>query len=413
MSPVDQVPEAARAQVRVIRTVQELEAFIPEWYEFLASGAAKHSVYQTPAYVCSMLATSAKDEPCVVVVSDSSGIHCVAPCFVKTSPLRIRLSVITLVSLPLRTIWVFDDRFVVARDTDPRRCVDLVFRALSGIRSTHLIRLTNVERHSEIWTFFEGGRRPRFGYRLVPLSQKPEPSHRLRFGTTYEQYLSKLGSKARRSLRVRGERLSAAFGGTVDVVKVSRPDQVEFFLEHVDTVFRRSWQAATFGYTPRASPETVARLTDFAVRGWLRSYLLMTQAGPIAYGVGFQYQGTFYWDETAYAQECSGLAPGSVLTHRVIADLFLHDTPELLDFGAGDGEYKRTFGNEQIETCSVHLVKTLAAAGVTNLQLAMNRSESCVRKLLVQLRLTEYVRRLLKRRNMASPATMGATAGVS
>lgn len=224
MTMVDPVSDAAPAHIRVIRTLPELEAFIPEWNDFLARSAARHSVYQTPSYVHSVIARSPKSEPCVVVVGDANGI---------------------------------------------------------------------------------------------------------------------------------------------------------------------------------------------AVRGWLRSYLLMTNSGPIAYGLGFQYQGTRYWDETAYAQECARFSPGSILTHRVIADLFLHDTPELLDFGQGDGGYKRTFGNDRIETCSAHLVKTALAAGVTNLQLAMNRSEARVRQVLGQLRLTEYARRILKRRNATPSVTVGAPAGGS
>ena len=57
--------------------------------------------------------------------------------------------------------------------------------------------------------------------------------------------------------------------------------------------------------------------------------------------------GRYAYDETAYDSQYAASSPGSILTYAAIEDLFRADTPRLLDFGFGDGAYKRTFGRPE------------------------------------------------------------------
>jgi CelD/BcsL family acetyltransferase involved in cellulose biosynthesis len=165
----------------------------------------------------------------------------------------------------------------------------------------------------------------------------------------------------------------------------------------LDHVFRDTWQAKTFGYTPRDTGPQRRYLCGIAERGWLRSYLLVNDQRPIAFGLGYQYDNVYYFAETGFVQDFSDYGPGTVLMHLFIEDFYHVRRPEILDFGLGDAAYKRSFGNVRREAAAVYLVPSGRWRLVIALQRAIYAVESKVRRLLIALRLDRAVRKLLKR----------------
>ncbi len=168
------------------------------------------------------------------------------------------------------------------------------------------------------------------------------PWHLIELGPTPEAYFDAMGAKTRSTLRRKRRHLDREVG-TTRLVRVDAPEHVVDFVNHAMTVSHTSWQHRVLG--TRIAPGDTASLRDLAGRGVLRSYLLMCGERPCAFVVGYQYAGTYYYNELAYDPSLGRHSPGTVLLHLIIEDLFAADRPELLDFGVGHAEYKARFGN--------------------------------------------------------------------
>jgi CelD/BcsL family acetyltransferase involved in cellulose biosynthesis len=181
------------------------------------------------------------------------------------------------------------------------------------------------------------------------------------------------------------------------VACVRDPAQVAQFLGDVDRVYNASWQARTYGERRRDTPAEVQRLQALASMGHLRSYILSEEGRAIAFVLGFQYRGRYTYEETGYDLSRSSTSPGSILTYAVIEDLFRADVPHILDFGFGDGAYKRTFGNNAYEVCSVYVVGRGRWRVILGAQQLLNTAYEVIHAGLVRTRLDAFIRRLLKR----------------
>jgi CelD/BcsL family acetyltransferase involved in cellulose biosynthesis len=172
---------------------------------------------------------------------------------------------------------------------------------------------------------------------------------------------------------------------------------VPTFLEQVDEIYRNSWQAKANGFRPRNTEDELRYYSMIAERGWLRSYILRTDEGPIAFELGFQYDGVFYGHECGFHEKWSEFGPGSVLTHLFIQDLFLQNSPKLLDFLPGRHIYKQSFSNAQHQTSSNYLVPQNHWRPLLAVQGALFAIERGVRAVAISTNLDRPLRNLLKR----------------
>jgi CelD/BcsL family acetyltransferase involved in cellulose biosynthesis len=100
---------------------------------------------------------------------------------------------------------------------------------------------------------------------------------------------------------------------------------------------------------------------------------------PVAFEFGTQWQGTYVAEETGYDRALAECSPGTVLLYRYLDDLISRDPPRRLDFGPGDGEYKRLVANRQTLSGGVLLLPHRLRS---SLALVIFRSRSVVSGLL-------------------------------
>ena len=81
-------------------------------------------------------------------------------------------------------------------------------------------------------------------------------------------------------------------------------------------------------------------------RGWFRGYVLYLRDTPAAFWHGNAYRGVFGAGATAFDPAFGDDRPGTYLLMRLVEDLAADPSVHTLDFGFGDAEYKRHFGDE-------------------------------------------------------------------
>jgi CelD/BcsL family acetyltransferase involved in cellulose biosynthesis len=183
------------------------------------------------------------------------------------------------------------------------------------------------------------------------------PWHLLQIPATCEDYLSRMSSKTRSTLRKKAKKLAESAGGELKVTRIDLGHQVVGFLTEAVKVSQKSWQHEILGNRINDSDEERAWAERLTEAGLFRSYLLKAGERSCAFVVGYQFNGVFHYVELGYDREFSEHSPGTILLHLLIQDLCNHKPPATLNFGLGDGDYKRRFGNVQIEDISIIVMR--------------------------------------------------------
>ena len=222
----------------------------------------------------------------------------------------------------------------------------------------------------------------------------PQAHWYIEFPSPPDRYWKSVSSKTRYKLR----RKARAFEH--HLLRVTERRDVAAFLDKARAISERSWQGKRLGPRIRGAADEARRAERLADAGALRSYLLEAPDGtPLAFVLGSQWRGRYLHEETGYDMSRAELSPGIVLQYRMLEDLVAHDTPDILDFGAGDAEYKRSLAN--VRGDSGRLVMLRRAPGpriARGVAAAYGASEARARAILRRAGFYERARRVYRGR---------------
>jgi len=191
----------------------------------------------------------------------------------------------------------------------------------------------------------------------VLVASQDEPHWRIRFPENPATYLEqRLSSNMRRNLRVKQRDAQRKWGSELRLERFTEPEQVPSFLETAARVAAKTWQFRRLGRGVQDNDATRALLRRLAELRALRSYVLFCGDSPIAYAVGYQWNGFFDYNETGYDPEYSSSSPGELITWKMVDELATVDPVRVVDFGPGHHEFKARFGNENRPVACAYLV---------------------------------------------------------
>jgi CelD/BcsL family acetyltransferase involved in cellulose biosynthesis len=241
------------------------------------------------------------------------------------------------------------------------------------------------------------------------MPRPPQPHWLLKIHEDFEKYLMTFPGERRGKIRRRVRKLDKDMKEPVRMVRVTTPAQVPEFLAQVEKVSAISWQGTRLQQVVKDAPEERAKLMRQAEHGWLRSYLLYVGERCIAFVIGAQESGIFYYERIGYDPSLSQYAPGIVLFYKIVEDLHAHDRPSWLDFGTGDNNYKRLYGTESFDCVDVYLLRRspyMGAARTVHRSLVV--AEQAARDVIDRYGLRTRVLRILRRGDAAGPASAPA-----
>ena len=379
-------------EVVVVQDRTELRAVLPEWQDLLTRSPRSCGVFNDPTIVEFSVSQGAV-LPHIVLIRRGGVLECVSPFRIQPSHFRLQFSVFQLASLPVRLMTLFGNDFVYAENADVAHCCSLVFDALHR-DDFDLSILNAIDTESRLWQYCAAANGQPRGLRLVRSNRRTDKSFDLELPKNFAEYLASLGSNTRGSLKRRTKNLLADHSGKL--IKVVSVDQVRLFLDDVDVIFRDSWQSKTYGEVKRNHDAEIARLEHVARQGWLSSYLLTSDLGPLAFQIGYRYGDKYYACDFAFARRFSSLGPGATLMYLMLEDLFRVDPPRVVDFRDGDSPQKRTFRGVPHDVGDFYAIPSNRWRHFVNAQRGLSEIESIVRTALVQMRLDDVLRRILK-----------------
>ena len=385
----------ATREVSLLTTVEGLRSIEDEWLDLIADGGHDELLHDPSIVRLALSDPSQSMAPAFIVVRNGGRLVGIAPFYYQQTEIPVRLSVVTLATLRVRALRLFGDRVLLRPEANASEILHDIFARLHTLRHTFDVIWVYAQRLNDpLWRFLTADTRRTF--RMFVTSPHVEKWHHLTFDRTFDDYTALIrtrpgfpGKTIRRFWRDMKDRCT--------IERITSPVQVRAFADDVDRVYNASWQARTYGRRRRNADADVARLETIAALGYLRSYLLRQDGEPVAFVLGYQYRGRYAYEETGYDPKFSTYSPGSVLTHGLIQDLFATDSPHELDFGFGDGTYKRTFGTGSVDVCNMYLAQRLRWRAILATQQLINRFYEKAHRWIIRLGIDTTVRRLLKR----------------
>ncbi len=194
--------------------------------------------------------------------------------------------------------------------------------------------------------------RPRFLVRqhytrVAPCWERSLPS-------TFDDFLASLSKSTRTGVRRYAKKLEKDFSGRLETRKLSRPSDLDTYFRDADLVASKTYQRG-LGVGVRDDPAQRLRARLAAERGWFRAYLVYVDDEPVAFCGGELYEGRFYYGIPGFDPEFREHRVGQYALMKMIEDLCEDDEAHVLDFGPGDAEYKRRFGDHARREADVHL----------------------------------------------------------
>jgi len=211
--------------------------------------------------------------------------------------------------------------------------------------------------------------------------------------------------KTRENLRVYRNRLHRDHGDRLSLRVFREPAELEEFLASVEEVAAKTYQRG-LGVAMADTVEERA-LTGLAFeRGWFRGWVLSAHGRPIAFWSGAGFSGTFFVGTPGYDPAFAEYSIGTYLLMRVIEDLIADETIQILDYGLGESEYKRRFGNESWEEEDVLVfAPTFRGIRVNALRTAAAGSVALGRAAASRTGLVPRLKRRWRRRLAAGPTS--------
>ena len=321
--------------ISIARSVEAVEALRPAWEELRGSVVATDPEWCTA--VLDVLPGAGR--PHVVTLESRTGVDAIAVGNLRTRPVPCKLGGRAVYSPKVPTISIVEDGFLgnvgadnatmlvgelVAtldrREADP--CLLLHLPATSPVRDAI---------HAEV-----GLARRAHGERLEKRWSRSIPD-------SYDEFLASVSRRMRKGLRQARRRVEMQFGARLTLRSLRRAVEADELIREADSVARLTYQRK-IGVGFHDTRLTRWSVREAARRGLLRAWVLYLDERPIAFDWGIAYNRTFRWVAGGFDPAHADHRPGWYLMGRAIEALCEDVDVGRIDFGLGDGEYKRRLG---------------------------------------------------------------------
>lgn len=354
-------------ELTLARTVDEVEALRPAWEALQGTELATDLDY----FLTVLRHDSRVVRPHVLLAERAGQPHGLVAGRVQATRLRCRLGYRKLYEPPVRTLIVAPGGFLgAAAQADPLPLLHALRRSV-GRREVEAVHLPSVRLGSTLGAAVEDG-----SWRAGRSVSAPRAHWTMQVPSSFEGFLESLSSSTRQGVRRYANKLERVHAETLELRRVTGPAELDAFFHDAASVARKTYQHG-LGVGVREDDELQRALVSLGMeRGWFRALVLSLDGNPAAFWHGFGYRGSFRTMIPGFDPAYASLNIGTYVLGKLIEDLCADPEIHALDFGLGDAEYKRRFGDASWEEQDVvvfsrslraqriHAVRSVLLAGV-------------------------------------------------
>lgn len=164
----------------------------------------------------------------------------------------------------------------------------------------------------------------------------------------YQARSKKHRGNIRRSIR----NLEREYRDRVEVVNCNGKSGLDDAIKAAHQVSFTTYQhGLACGFVNNSRTRTL--MTTAGKQGWLRFAVLFIDGKPCAFQTGLYYQGTYLLQQIAFDPRWSKFNIGTILFVKVLEHICADPDIQYIDFGFGDADYKRSYGDTLWQEASV------------------------------------------------------------
>lgn len=205
---------------------------------------------------------------------------------------------------------------------------------------------------------------------------------------------------SKRLLRfLRGNKLATDYPGAVKLRCFRDASELDELVSDAEAVARTSYQRG-LGVGFKDTSEERIRLQLKAMKGWLRAYVLYIGAKPAAFWIGDINDGVFGSDYLAFDPVFSRYSPGMYLMLRAMEDLYsLTSRVTSIDFATGKAEYKEMLSDKSwIETSIFIFAPSIKGISLNILKSIATYSDHMLKVVLEKVGLLHRIKKAWRQR---------------
>ena len=387
-------------QVQVLDSLDDLSMLMGEWTEFHRSTNQRTLMHDPRNIFFELKRHEERYSPQCVILWRHGEIECIAPFFMDCTNFHLTCSVLNLLSMKSRFLRLFGNDFLFGEGADDFDCIDVIFDVIETMRERFdIMYLECMETSSSLWKYCnDDTRMKRMGLHQFSWSQGSDKIYRLQMDSSYDKWLKSLPRKRRQTFSWQTRKFMEKVEGPVRLWTIRTEADVSAFLDLLDELFQTTWQAKTFGGWKRNNSKEMEYFGNMARNGMLRSYMLMEGSRPVAFLIGFQFDGTYHYEEIGYNPDYAHLGPGGVLNWLVMEELYKGETPKVIDFGFGESTYKKVLSNMEVDADRLFIVGTKRWLMLMQVQRMLLFLYHWVSGMIKESRIEPLIRRILKNR---------------
>jgi CelD/BcsL family acetyltransferase involved in cellulose biosynthesis len=194
---------------------------------------------------------------------------------------------------------------------------------------------------------------------------------RLDIPDSMDAFLKARSGKTRSNARYYIKKLRKEHGQDLAIRSFHDPASLDQLYIDMESVAAKTYQRGLgVGYAGDEMQNSLIALA--AARGWLRAWVLYLKDQPAAYWLGYSYAGTFWSSANGFDTAYADLRVGQYLQLQIIEELCSDPEVCTFDWGIGDAEYKRRYGDHVTEEADVVIFASARRGAAFNASRALN-----------------------------------------
>ena len=170
-----------------------------------------------------------------------------------------------------------------------------------------------------------------------------------------DAFYQSCSKKHRANLRRYVRKIEEQFGERAVITRYREADRVESFIEAASRVSAKTYQHG-LGCGLENNEQTRDLLKNVARKGGLRGHVMFVEGEPCAFQYGVIYRGSYFLEQIGFDPKWKDLNVGTVLFLEALQDLCTDSGgAEVIDFGFGEADYKRSYGDKCWTDASFYL----------------------------------------------------------
>jgi Acetyltransferase (GNAT) domain len=326
-------------RVATVRTLDEAESMREEWLPLLGTSITTH-----PDYYRAVIETEPHVEaPYLLTLRRDGELEAMLLARFEHVPLPCKLGYRTIYAPRVRSISVVYEGYLGMVEEHAAVLVAELRAALArGDADVVLFRHLHIDHplHRAATNGNGALSRQRLIRRTV-CWQRTLPA-------SFEEFSNSLSKKTRSGVTRYVNRLKRDFGDDVELRRFTEPDQLDELFGDLELVASKTYQRG-LGAGFRDDERQRIRTRLSMERGWFKAWVLYVRGVPVAFWPGEAFSGRFRSGIPGYDPAYEEYRVGTYVMMRMIEDLCEDPSVSLLDFGFGDAEYKRRFGDRSWE----------------------------------------------------------------